>query len=131
MPFSFQLFPHLFQESHVTKDAALHNLYEYVETIAEAARRVNPEFDYDDIAVENRVKAVVEAVEKECADAHTPDAVFDKLPGITVGDYLQAKGAMLDATTDFIDWEKLHHGDPQAISPPGHIILYLINSLPK
>jgi hypothetical protein len=53
------------------------------------------------------------------------------VPNATIGDYHEARGALMNAVTDFIDWEALHNGEPNAIATPGRIILELIRSLPR
>lgn len=50
---------------------------------------------------------------------------------VTCGDLLTAAGAVMDASTSFVDWEELHHHNPDAISAPGRVLLDLSHQLTK
>lgn len=53
------------------------------------------------------------------------------VPNTTIGDYITVRGAMLDAAAAFVDWERLHAGDQDAIDAPGRILLQIADRLPK
>lgn len=50
-------------------------------------------------------------------------------PGATNSDLITVRGALFDASTTFVDFEKLHAGQPDAISAPGRVLLALADSL--
>lgn len=54
---------------------------------------------------------------------------IDVPEGTTMGDLLEASGAVLNASTTFVDWEKLASRDIDAISLPGHILLAVAKQL--
>jgi hypothetical protein len=62
-------------------------------------------------------------------DHHT--VVRIDVPGATIGDYVTAKGALMAAACDYIDWERLHDHEPDAIAPPGRILMQIAARLPK
>lgn len=64
------------------------------------------------------------------------DTVELKLPaGVTCAQLFAASGAILNASTDFVDWEALHQAVPQAasnaISPEGRLLLDLAGQLAR
>ncbi len=50
---------------------------------------------------------------------------IDLTDDTTTGDLTAVQGAIFNAATGYVDWEGLHHQDPDAISRPG-IILFQI-----
>lgn len=63
--------------------------------------------------------------------------VIDLPDDITIGDMLTVKGALIDASTSFVDWADLSLGErdgqtsrvPNPISAPGRILLALAHQL--
>lgn len=55
--------------------------------------------------------------------------------GATMGHLRAVQGAIFNASTEFVDWERLHQegndrgGGPDAISPPGRILLDIAHQL--
>lgn len=47
----------------------------------------------------------------------------------TMGDLITARGSLMDAVTDFIDWDLLRDHEDDAISPPGKILLDIARAL--
>jgi hypothetical protein len=50
---------------------------------------------------------------------------------VTIGAMNEAAGALIAASAGFIDWERLHAGDPEAISPAGHVLLAIAHQLSR
>lgn len=50
---------------------------------------------------------------------------------LTLGDFTSAKGALMDAAAQFIDWEKLNAGAADAVGSPARILLQLAHGLPS
>jgi hypothetical protein len=54
--------------------------------------------------------------------------------GCTMGDIASARGAIIEASTNYVDWEQLYGGDPSddaAISAPGKLLLAVAHQLGK
>ena len=77
----------------------------------------------------NRVLSIADKI---CTDdeCHQTVVVID-VPNVTLGDYLIVKGSLMDAATAFIDWEKLHSGEADAIDAPGRILIQIARGLPS
>ena len=50
---------------------------------------------------------------------------------VTVGDLITARGAIFDASTIFVDWEKLYEGGIDAVNPVGRLLLGLAAGIKK
>jgi hypothetical protein len=56
--------------------------------------------------------------------------VVDLPEGVTLGDITAAKGAVVEASTGYVDWEELYEGDARkAISGPGKVLLAIVHQL--
>lgn len=47
----------------------------------------------------------------------------------TMGDIREAQGTIFNASTEYVDWELLHGGRPDAISSPGTLLLAIAHQL--
>ena len=59
---------------------------------------------------------------------------IEQPPGLTLGDITSARGAIIEASTSYVDWEQLYGGDPEgptAISAPGKLLLAVAHQLGK
>lgn len=54
---------------------------------------------------------------------------IDMPPFTTLGDLTSVKGALFEASTTYVDWEALYHGEERAVSAPGTILLALAKAL--
>jgi hypothetical protein len=57
-----------------------------------------------------------------------------KLPeDVTLGDITSARGAIIEASTSYVDWEKLYDRDDEreSISAPGRVLLAVAHQLGK
>jgi hypothetical protein len=56
-------------------------------------------------------------------------------PGLTLGDITSARGAIIEASTNYVDWEKLYMGDDAtkavAIGAPGKLLIAVAHQLGK
>jgi hypothetical protein len=69
-----------------------------------------------------------------------PTTITIELPdGLTMGDITSARGAIIEASTNYVDWEKLynnndperHHVTSDPISAPGMLLLAVAHQLGK
>lgn len=58
-------------------------------------------------------------------------ATYSLTDGATLGAMLTVKGSLMKAATDYIDWEKLHHHEPDAVGVEGRILMELARRLPS
>ena len=49
--------------------------------------------------------------------------------GVTLGDWLSASGAVIEASTNFVDWDSLHNGGDVPVSWSGRILLQVAHQL--
>lgn len=120
----------------MTKEQATRNLIEFVDGVVSMAYTTGQsrhpddgprEWNYDDVALDNRIASLIEAVTAEVGDLK--NGVIPDIDA-TIGDFIAAKGALFDAASTYVDWEDLHAGKPDAVSTTGKIILALANALP-
>lgn len=59
--------------------------------------------------------------------------VFDIPDNITLGDLTSAAGAIVDASTSYVDWELLASSETAsgAVSPAGRVLLAIASQLPR
>lgn len=68
---------------------------------------------------------------KDHVDDRTITATITLPKGTTIGDLIKVRGALFDASTTWVDWEKLYTKKPDAIGVPGVILLALGNAVGK
>lgn len=51
--------------------------------------------------------------------------------GVTIGDLTTVAGAMLKASTEFVDWDAMAEGETQSIGMPGRVLLAMATRLEK
>lgn len=81
--------------------------------------------DVDREQVEQAMRRMVGLLNTEWDRQNARTFIVTLPEGITIGDLIEAGGAMLGAATTFIDWDALYDGAPDAISMPGKILLDL------
>lgn len=56
---------------------------------------------------------------------------IDLPDGVTIGDIREAQGAIMNASTDFVDWSEIYESESSrnAISAPGRILLDIARQL--
>lgn len=60
----------------------------------------------------------------------TNNTIQIQLPDdITLGDIASAKGAIIEASGNYVDWAKLYNKEGDAISAPGRILLAIAHQL--
>lgn len=51
--------------------------------------------------------------------------------GTTVGDLITVRGSLMDAATNYIDWERLHGHEANTIAAPGVVLMNIADGLRK